>query len=158
MSSKLCQRIYCLDHHSNYRTKSNGIIFNYFRETLFLTVVLLNVTQEETVYNAVSALYAMVRIPTCREMMSRPPVNADNHLMRLSQIDNPRLKANCSRTLKNLASDSNEALEEGSVSAMIAMSLEVIFLFLLLDFFSYSFFEFMNRGKSPKLEMRLRCP
>jgi hypothetical protein len=79
------------------------------------------------VYNAVSMLYAMTKIPACREFLAAADkgMNADVHLMRLSQLDNPRLKSNCARTLKNLASDASEAIEEGAVAALIAMSLEV---------------------------------
>ena len=46
------------------------------------------------------------------------------HLLKLSQNDDLRVKANCARTLKNLSSDSSEALEEGAVANLIAMSLE----------------------------------
>lgn len=79
-------------------------------------------------------LYAMTKIPVCREFLASADkgLNADVHLMRLSQLDNPRLKSNCARTLKNLASDANEAIEEGAVAALIAMSLEV-------RVFSYAF-------------------
>ena len=38
--------------------------------------------------------------------------------------DNTTLKANCSRALKALSSDAAESLEEGTVSSLIAMSLE----------------------------------
>jgi hypothetical protein len=78
-------------------------------------------------YNAVSMLYAMTKMPICREFLTSAEkgLTADMHLMRLSQLDNPRLKSNCARTLKNLASDASEAIEEGAVAALIAMSLEV---------------------------------
>jgi hypothetical protein len=76
-------------------------------------------------YNAVSVVFALAKVPACREFMSSPPLNVDMHLMRISQLDNAKLKANCARTLKNMASDANEAIEEGAVAALIAMSLEV---------------------------------
>lgn len=49
---------------------------------------------------------------------------ADRILLKLSQTENPKLKANCSRSLKNLSSDASETIEEGAVAALIAMSLE----------------------------------
>jgi len=39
-------------------------------------------------------------------------------------MDDDKIKANCARALKNLTSDSTEAIEEGAVAALIAMSLE----------------------------------
>lgn len=39
-------------------------------------------------------------------------------------MDDDKLKANCARALKNMTSDSTEAIEEGAVAALIAMSLE----------------------------------
>lgn len=50
---------------------------------------------------------------------------ADRILLKLSQTENAKLKANCSRSLKNLSSDASETIEEGAVAALIAMSLEV---------------------------------
>jgi hypothetical protein len=76
--------------------------------------------------NAVSVIYAMSKMTNCRDMLSSSPVHADMVLLRLSQGENPRIKSNCARTLKNLNSDANEAIEEGTVSALIAMSLEVL--------------------------------
>jgi hypothetical protein len=35
------------------------------------------------------------------------------------------IRSNCTRTLKNLSTDAVEAIEEGTVAALIAMSLEV---------------------------------
>lgn len=75
-------------------------------------------------YNCVSAVYALSRLPTCLEMLARPPFSLDQQLLRVSAIEEPRLKANCARALKNTASDSTEAIEEGAVAALIAMSLE----------------------------------
>lgn len=90
----------------------------------------------------------------CREMLSASPVNADMALIRLSQGDSARLKANCARTLKNLTSDVNEAIGEGDVAALIAMSLEVIICFISPQ---YAFFDgiVVSRGKKEKLEMIL---
>ena len=75
-------------------------------------------------YNCVSAVYALSRLPTCLDMLARPPISLDQQLLRVSAMDDPRLKANCARALKNMTSDSTEAIEEGAVAALIAMSLE----------------------------------
>jgi len=48
----------------------------------------------------------------------------DSFISKIPVADNPILKANCSRALKNLASDAIEALEEGTIMSLIAMSLE----------------------------------
>lgn len=49
---------------------------------------------------------------------------ADRILLKISQTENTKLKANCSKCLKNLSSDASETIEEGAVAALIAMSLE----------------------------------
>ena len=67
----------------------------------------------------------MSRMASCRQLLSEG-VNADLTLLRLSsQGDSDRIKGNCARVLKNLTSDVNEAIGEGDVAALIAMSLEV---------------------------------
>ena len=71
-----------------------------------------------------TAVYALSRLPACLEMLSRPGIALDAHLLRVSAIDDNKLKANCARALKNMTSDSTEAIEEGAVAALIAMSLE----------------------------------
>lgn len=53
------------------------------------------------------------------------PIQIDRIINKLSLIDNPRIKANCGRAYKNFNSDLNEAIEEGAVASLIAMSLEV---------------------------------
>jgi hypothetical protein len=57
---------------------------------------------------------------------------ADRILLKISQTENPKLKANCSRSLKNLSSDATETIEEGAVAALIAMSLEVHLLVVIV--------------------------
>ena len=71
-----------------------------------------------------SAVYALSRLPSCLELLSRPSVGLDAQLLRVSAMDDDKLKANCARALKNMTSDSTEAIEEGAVAALIAMSLE----------------------------------
>ena len=53
---------------------------------------------------------------------------------KLSLIENPKIKANCGRAYKNFNSDLNEAIEEGAVASLIAMSLEVIYLLYIYVF------------------------
>jgi hypothetical protein len=74
--------------------------------------------------NAVSCVYALSKRAVCREFLVEAPLHADMHLLKLSQSEDPKIKANCARTLKNMTSDSSEALEEGAVASLIAMSLE----------------------------------
>lgn len=57
-------------------------------------------------------------------MLSRHGIALDAHLLRVSAMEDGRLQANCARALKNMTSDSTEAIEEGAVAALIAMSLE----------------------------------
>ena len=50
----------------------------------------------------------------------------DAQLIYLSQkSDSSKIRHNCARVLKNLTADSTEAIEEGAVAALIAISLEV---------------------------------
>jgi hypothetical protein len=46
-------------------------------------------------------------------------------LLKLSQGHSSKIKANCTNALKNLSSDAAEAIDEGTVAALIAISLEV---------------------------------
>lgn len=72
--------------------------------------------------NLVHAIYSLSKIPSSRQQLL--DVDADRILLKLSQSENAKLKANCSRSLKNLSSDAAETIEEGAVAALIAMSLE----------------------------------
>lgn len=65
----------------------------------------------------------MAKVSSCREWLT-VQCGADAYVLRISQIEAVKLKANCARTLKNLTTESNDALEEGAVSTLIAMSLE----------------------------------
>eukprot|EP00595_Chromulina_sp_UTEXLB2642_P000139 CAMPEP_0196762354 /NCGR_PEP_ID=MMETSP1095-20130614/1763_1 /TAXON_ID=96789 ORGANISM="Chromulina nebulosa, Strain UTEXLB2642" /NCGR_SAMPLE_ID=MMETSP1095 /ASSEMBLY_ACC=CAM_ASM_000446 /LENGTH=302 /DNA_ID=CAMNT_0042113025 /DNA_START=545 /DNA_END=1453 /DNA_ORIENTATION=- len=66
----------------------------------------------------------MSRMPKCREFLSVPPLNIDATLIALSHTETNNIKRNIARVLKNLSADSNEAIEEGAVAALIAISLE----------------------------------
>jgi hypothetical protein len=68
---------------------------------------------DDVTCNAISCLFALSRRANCRDFLTEGPLHADMHLLKLSQSDDPKIKANCARTLKNLTSDSSEALEEG---------------------------------------------
>lgn len=70
------------------------------------------------------AIFSLTKLPPCRAMLTN--ANVDKILLKLSQGNNPKLKNNCTNALKNLSSDAAEAIEEGTVAALIAISLEVI--------------------------------
>lgn len=93
-------------------------------DPLTLQTLQTHLTQNDCIYNCVTAVYALSRLPACLDMLSRPGISLDAHLLRISALDDDKLKANCARAMKNLTSDSTEAIEEGAVAALIAMSLE----------------------------------
>ena len=74
-------------------------------------------------------MFVLSKVSRCRDVMCREPNNADIVLNRLmtkaTRTNDLRLKANCSRTLKNLASEADDGLEEGEVASLILSSLEV---------------------------------
>ncbi len=67
----------------------------------------------------------MSKVAASRDFLTSPPIQIDRLLIQLSGIDNAKIKANINRAYKNLNSDLNEAIEEGAVANLIAMSLEV---------------------------------
>ena len=75
--------------------------------------------------NLALAIYAIAKVASTREFLQNDPVQIDRVLTRISLTDNQRIRANCNRAFKNLNSDLNEAIEEGAVSNLIAISLEV---------------------------------
>jgi len=77
----------------------------------------------DTLYNAISAYWALSKLPDSRAYLEEP-VGLNQFALDMSKTDNPKLKANVTRLLKNLQSDANEAIEEGAVAALIAISLE----------------------------------
>jgi len=77
----------------------------------------------DTLYNAVSSFWALSKLPESRAYLEEP-VGLNQFALDLSRTENPKLKANVTRLLKNLQSDANEAIEEGAVAALIAISLE----------------------------------
>ncbi len=78
----------------------------------------------DCIFNCVSCIYVLSKIPETRDWLTQSPINADQTLLIHANSDDAKLKANVSRTMKNLASDGNEAIEEGTVAALIAISLE----------------------------------
>jgi hypothetical protein len=97
-----------------------------------LTSVLLSLfSQDATASNLVLAIYGFSKINSCREFLMAPPFQIDRVINKLSMMDNPKIKANCGRAYKNFNSDVNEAIEEGAVASLIAMSLEVRGVFCL---------------------------
>lgn len=75
--------------------------------------------------NLILAIYFMSKVASSREYLLFPPVNIDRHLIPIMSHENAKIKANVNRVYKNLNSDLNEAIEEGAVATLIAMSLEV---------------------------------
>ncbi len=73
--------------------------------------------------NLVLTIHAFARQGKCREFLLA--LGIDRILIKHSTSENPKIRANSARALKNLNSDVNEAIEEGAVSTLIAMSLEV---------------------------------
>ena len=84
-----------------------------------------NLRQDATASNVVLAIYGFSKINACREFLMAPPFQVDRLINKLSLLESPKIKANCGRAYKNFNSDLNEAIEEGAVASLIAMSLEV---------------------------------
>jgi hypothetical protein len=72
----------------------------------------------------------MSKVASCREFMLATHLQMDRILVQLSGAESAKIKANVNRAYKNLHSDINEAIEEGAVATLIAMSLEVSQLYL----------------------------
>lgn len=106
--------------------KTRSLVTN---ETIALTLKSIiqfnnNQADEGTVYNCVSAIYSMSKLSHLQEMLVGGEVNIDHLLLRLNNTGSARVKAKCNRILKNITSESTEAIEEGAVATLIASSLE----------------------------------
>lgn len=102
--------------------KSRTIFANQTIANLVVAMLEMQPKNQETLSNIVHVVYSLSKMPSSR--LSLLEAGADRILLKLSQTENPKLKANCSRSLKNLSSDASETIEEGAVAALIAMSLE----------------------------------
>ncbi len=91
---------------------------------MYLTYTYAFNTQENTLSNLVIAMYAISKVATAREFLTGPSVQLDRVLIQLSGSESAKIKANVNRAYKNLNADLNEAIEEGAVANLIAMSLE----------------------------------
>lgn len=84
--------------------------------------------QESVLSNLVLALFSLTKIGVIRDLLLSPPLHIDRVLSKLQFSTDPtvtaKIKANVTRAQKNLNSDLNEAIEEGAVATLIAMSLE----------------------------------
>ena len=125
MSTKPRQSGDCRAHSQTYRDESWGKkIIKLCRVIYFMSFYFLLCNyQEDALSNVVSSVYSLSKIPAFREQLVCAGV--DRLLLKLSQGDSDKVKANVSRALKNLSSDASENIEEGAVAALIAMSLEV---------------------------------
>jgi hypothetical protein len=74
----------------------------------------------------VLAFFAIAKVASCREFMMLPPLSIDRVLTQIGNTEHARIKANAARAYKTLNTDVNEAIEEGAVATLIAMSIEVI--------------------------------
>jgi hypothetical protein len=70
----------------------------------------------------VHTVFSLSKMPASRQFLVE--ADADRILLKLTQIENPKLQTNCSRSRKNLSSDAAETIEVGAVQQLIAMSLE----------------------------------
>jgi hypothetical protein len=66
----------------------------------------------------------MSKLSHLQEMLVTGAVNIDAVLLKLNNTGSARVKAKCNRILKNITSESSEAIEEGAVATLIASSLE----------------------------------
>jgi hypothetical protein len=99
-------------------------LFATFLLAYLLTYSSSSSLQEAMASNLVLAIYGFSKMNACREFLMAPPILIDRAINKLSMVDNPKIKANCGRAYKNFNSDLNEAIEEGAVASLIAMSLE----------------------------------
>jgi hypothetical protein len=65
---------------------------------------------DDVACNAVSCVFVLSKRAHCRDFLTDAPLHLDMHLLKLSQSDDPKIKANCARTLKNMTSDSSEVI------------------------------------------------
>lgn len=110
-----------------YDNKTRSSFYNASIASIIYKILTSNTKSNDTLNNAVSAVYAMSKLPKCRDIICSLPYNIEIELQKLCQSQssgNVEVKANCTRTLKNLSMDAVEAIEEGTVAALIAMSLE----------------------------------
>ena len=95
-----------------------------FEIGMALSGVMKSKPHKNTLYNAVSTIYAMTKYPVTRAYLADDPINLDSFLNGINTEEDPKMKANVVRAMKNLNADSNEAIEEGVVASLIAISLE----------------------------------
>ena len=106
-----------------YHDSKSRAVFSNVDIALGMLAVLKRDPVADTLYNTISAFWALTKLPSSRDYLE-DPVNLNDYVLQLAKTENPKLKANVARLLKNLQSDINEAIEEGAVAALIAISLE----------------------------------
>mmetsp|Transcript_1033 Transcript_1033/g.1708 ORF Transcript_1033/g.1708 Transcript_1033/m.1708 type:complete len:1654 (-) Transcript_1033:97-5058(-) len=116
-----------------------------------ITKILENPVSDNTASNLVLAIYGFSKISACRDFLMDTPICIDKMINKLSLIENPKIRANCSRAYKNLNSEVNEAIEEGAVASLIAMSLEG-------KLKNQSSDEFLRPDVHPQVERNLPAP
>ncbi|KAJ1422636.1 armadillo-type protein [Ochromonadaceae sp. CCMP2298] len=89
-----------------------------------ITKILDKPVSDSVAVNIILCIYGFSKLSACRDFLMTSPIHFDKMINKLALIDNPNVRANCSRAYKNLNSEVNEAIEEGAVASLIAISLE----------------------------------
>jgi len=103
--------------------KSRNPFLNEQSAKIIIKILEINKT-ENTIYNTILSIYALSRVSSCRGFLLSPHIAMDKLLNKYGSHESVRIKSNVTRCLKNLNSNPNEAIEEGVVANLIAMSLE----------------------------------
>lgn len=89
-----------------------------------VNLVDLKLNMEQMNSNFILALNFFAKYPAGRVLLLTPSLAIDRTLTALNNHTNLKIKANIARTFKSINTDPNEAIEEGTVASLIAMSLE----------------------------------
>jgi len=92
--------------------------------TTIVNLVDLNLVAETMNSNFILALNFFSKYPAGRVLLLTPAFSVEKILTGLNNHTNLKIKANIARTFKSINTDPNEAIEEGTVASLIAMSLE----------------------------------
>ena len=80
-------------------SKSRFAFTNREIAAIIIRIITSNPT-DDVACNAVSCLFVLSKRAHCRDFLTDAPLHTDMHLLKLSQSDDPKIKANCARTLK----------------------------------------------------------
>jgi len=104
-----------------------SLVVRSMAENFTVTDRKVDMANSDAVYNLVSTVCYLSKMPICREMLGA--AEADNVLFKLTlcerkSLADPDMKGNAMAAIKSLGSDSSGTLEENQVSQLIAMALE----------------------------------